>query len=165
MWRRGDFVRFRARSRADRHLLIEAMLWLCIARSAILTIPFRWIARLFALSPGQSPPAPDRPHSPELVARIGWALRAAAARSPWRSTCLAQALAGTGMLRRRSIPGTLTMGVAMAGGEPASLEAHAWLSCEGVMLTGAGACEKYSVVAKFTPRRFFPDGKGGFNRA
>jgi len=152
MWRRYDFAKFRGRSQADRRLLVEATLWLGLARAAILTVPFRWTTRLFALRAGEGDSAMDQP-SREIAQRIGWALRVAAVRSPWHSTCLAQALAGTGMLRRRRIPATLAMGVAKIANEPRSLEAHAWLSCQGVILTGADGWEKYSIVAKFTLNR------------
>jgi hypothetical protein len=149
MWRKSDLDKLRGRSTADRQLLVEAMLWLGIARSAILTIPFRWTTRLFALKPGEAGTAVDQ-SSRAVARRIGWALRAASGRSPWHSTCLAQALAGTRMLRRRGIPGTLTMGVARSTVESSGLEAHAWLSCSSVILTGADGCERYRVIAKFT---------------
>jgi Transglutaminase-like superfamily len=152
MWRRRDFVELRRRSGAERQLLVEATLWLGLARSAILTIPFRWTTRLFALRPGEGDASTDR-LSRELAQRIGWALRVASARSPWQSTCLAQALAGTGMLRRRRIPATLSMGVARSADQLNGMEAHAWLSCAGLILTGGGSHEKYNVVARFTLSR------------
>lgn len=152
MWQKNDFVRLRGRSVADRQLLAEAMLWLGLARAAILVIPFRWTTRLFALRSGDADALLDQP-SRDIAHRIGWALRIAAARSPWRSTCLAQALAGTAMLRRRRIPATLAMGVAKSADEQRSLEAHAWLSCQGTIITGANGYEKYSVVAKYTLNR------------
>jgi len=152
MWRRDDFAKLRGRSAADRRLLGEAMLWLGLARCAILTIPFRWTTRLFALRPGEAGTGMDQP-CPEVAQRVGWALRTAAAHSPWQSTCLAQALAGAGMLRIRRIPATLAMGVAKSADEPRSLEAHAWLSCDGSILTGRDAVEKYNVIAEFSVSR------------
>jgi hypothetical protein len=149
MWRKNDFVKLRGRTSSDKRLLVEAMAWLGIARSAILTIPFRWTIRLFALSPGEAESAMDQP-SGDLTKQIGWALRVASARSPWQSTCLAQALAGVAMLRCRRIPATLAMGLAKSAVEAASLEAHAWLSCDGTIPTGANGHERYSVVAKYT---------------
>lgn len=147
MRRRLDFAGLGERSRADRRLLVEATLWLALARSALRTLPFRWIVRLFALSPGEGAPAVDTP-SRNAAVRIGWALSAAAARTPWQSACLAQALAGSGMLRMRRIPGTVAMGVAKSA---TGLEAHAWLSCGGAVVTGADGHERYQVVARFAP--------------
>jgi hypothetical protein len=152
MWRRQDFVKLRERSAADRRLLVEAMVWLGLARCAILTIPFRWTTRLFALRSGEMVAAVDQ-SSRDLARRIGWALRSAGARSPWHSTCLAQALAGTVMLRRRRIPSSLTMGVAKSDVAPGSLSAHAWLSCGGNILTGRDGYEKFNIIAQFTVNR------------
>jgi len=148
MWRIGDLFRLRKRSLAEQKLLIEATLWLGLARCCVRTIPFRWTTRLFALAPGEGAATADG-SSREFASRIGWAVRAAAARTPWGSRCLAQALAGSGMLRARRIPATMAMGVAKT--EPAGLEAHAWLSCGGRILTGASGHERYRVVARFTP--------------
>lgn len=153
MWRKNDFVKLGRRSSSDRLLLLEAVLWLALARTAILTIPFRWTSRLFALKPGDGNTALDQPSHREIARRVGWALGVAAARSPWQSTCLAQALAGSGMLRRRRIPATLAMGVVKAADETDNLKAHAWLSCNGIILTGASGHEKYNIVAKFVLNR------------
>jgi hypothetical protein len=148
-----DFAKIRAASGADLRLLVEATLWLGLSRIALLTIPFSWTTRLFALTPGKENPPVDR-QSRERARRIGWAVGTAGARTPWRSTCLAQALAGSGMLRLRRIPTTMAMGVAKSCDEPGGgLEAHAWLSCAGSILTGARGHERYRVIAQFTPGR------------
>ena len=149
MWRTHDLAGIRQLSPADRRLLAEAMFWLGTARSATLAIPFRWTIRLFALRPGESAPPVDL-LSLAAVQRIGWALRVSAARSLWQSTCLTQALAGICMLRRRRIPATLTMGVAKTAGEPGRFAAHAWLTCNEVILTGADSHERFNVIAKYT---------------
>ena len=151
MWRLRDFTKLRERSGVERQLLVAAILWLGVARAAILTIPFRWTTRLFALSPAGVDAATGQP-SPELreVARhISWALSTAAARTPWHSTCLVQALAGAVILRCRRMPATIAMGVARSSVEQGSLEAHAWLSCHGIILTGEPGHEKYHVVARY----------------
>jgi hypothetical protein len=130
-------------------MLIEAALWLGLARPAVLIMPFRLSARVLALRPaGEEGPADA--NAREAARQTGWALRAAAARMPWKCTCLAQALAGAAMLRCRGIPATLAMGVARNAGE--EIEAHAWLSCAGLILTGAGGHERFRVVARFAAR-------------
>jgi hypothetical protein len=145
----ADFAGFRRQSTANRYLLVEAMVWLGLARAALVTMPFRWITRLFALRPGEEETSREG-DSRELAGRVGWALRTAAARTPWPSTCLTQALAGSGMLWRRRIPGMMFMGVARASHVPGGIEAHAWLSSAGVILTGSGTHKRFQVVAKFT---------------
>lgn len=68
------------------------------------------------------------------VARVGWAIAAAARRVPWRADCLLQAMAADRWLRRLGAAPELTIGVEKnaAGG----LAAHAWLRCNGVAVTG-----------------------------
>jgi hypothetical protein len=130
-------------------LLVEAALWLGIARAAILTIPFRWTIRLFALNPG-APIARARPLSTALADRICRALRAAAARTPWESACLAQALAASGMMRLRRIPATMVLGVRKSADGTEGIDAHAWLHCGEVILTGAPGHERYRIIARFS---------------
>lgn len=148
MQRRLDVAKFLDLSGTRRRSLIEAVFWLGVARLAILTIPFRWTTKVFGLSPGA---AVTRTCSArELVQRVSWAVKVVSARSPWRSTCLAQALAGAAMLRRHGIRATLVLGVAKAADSAHDLEAHAWLFCDDFILTGDAGREKYSVVARFT---------------
>ena len=67
--------------------------------------------------------------------RLSWAIGAAAARIPWRSDCLLQAMAADRWLRRCGMQSEFFVGVAKdAGGK---LKAHAWLRCGDAMVTGA----------------------------
>jgi hypothetical protein len=61
--------------------------------------------------------------------RVGWAVRGAAVRTPWHSSCLAQALAGAQMLKHRSLPAILRLGAARNPTKSKKLEAHVWLHC------------------------------------
>src|SRR5262245_44559583 len=68
------------------------------------------------------------------LARLSWAICAAAARVPWRSDCLPQAMAAERWLRRYGMRPHFFVGVAKdAHGR---LEAHAWLRCDDVTVTG-----------------------------
>jgi hypothetical protein len=60
------------------------------------------------------------------------------------------------MLRRRGIAATMMMGVAKAARPPGGVGAHAWLSCAGVILTGAAGHEGFQVVATFTGAQTSP---------
>jgi hypothetical protein len=137
-----------ARSGADRWLLLQAVVWLGLLRAAILVVPFQWIARMLGLALGESPPSVDPTQTAEAE-RIGWAVRAAASRTPWQSACLAQALAGATLMRRRGLPGTLYLGVTKEVGAPGSISAHAWLRCGTTIVTGAAGHERYTIVAAF----------------
>jgi hypothetical protein len=70
------------------------------------------------------------------VKRIAWALDASTHRIPsfGRGPCLAQALAGQWLLRRRGLPAELCIGVVRRPGE--ELLAHAWVEIDGMVVIG-----------------------------
>lgn len=146
----GDGLRkFFQRSRQERWLFLEAFLLLAIMRAAILLLPFRRITAMMNLEQGE-PGAAARSFPDALPARVGWAVRAAAARTPWESACLAQALTAMNMLSRRGIYATLYLGVAKGGSLQESMDAHAWLDCGGSTITGAAGAERFSAISRFT---------------
>ncbi len=135
---------------ADRGLLLETLLWLGLARLALLTVPFKWIAPLLGRQMAET--GPDLGSCPEeAVLRVGWAVRGVARRTPWESACLAQAIAAGRMLQRRGIPNTLYLG--MAKGETGEWQAHAWLRCGPHILTGGPGHERFAVVSTFASTR------------
>jgi hypothetical protein len=161
-----DVARVRRLAPQQRRLLIEAVVWLGLLRAAIAALPYRQVASLLRLTPSdpsgasraRAPAADDRAGSRPRDAgaagsqgaeAIGWAVRGAAARTPWLSTCLVQSLAGSAMLRRRGLPGVVYLGVAKdPGGE---IIAHSWLRCGDRFLTGAAGYQRYSVIAVYRP--------------
>ena len=147
----GNLRRLAALTWADRWLLVQASAWLGLVSIAIPLVPFRRIAAWVGLVPGEGRDglASDRPAA---AGRIGWAVRVAAARTPWTSACLAQALAGTILLRRRGLPATLYLGVAQDAGVPEGMSAHAWLRCGDAILTGAARREHFGVISAMTDR-------------
>ena len=139
----------RACSRPDRLVLAEAGLGLLSAVIAVRTLPFRHTARLVGLREGATV-ADASGQQLERAERVGWAVRAVAARAPWTSTCLMQAVAGAALLRRRRIPAELHLGVAKDAADPGGLAAHAWLTCAGHVLTGDGPHRKrYAVLGVY----------------
>ena len=130
-------------------MFFEAFLLLGVMRAAILLLPFRRITTILGLAQGatSSMPAVDMTVDP---ADVGWAIRAAAARTPWESACLAQALTGMVMLSRRGIAATLYLGVARDEIDPEAMSAHAWLRCGDTILTGAGGVERFSAISSFS---------------
>jgi len=130
----------------DRWLLLESGLWLWLARAAVLTIPFRWLASRLGQQHGMSPIV-DNPEALAQIRRVAWAIRVVSRATPWQSNCLAQALAGKWMLHRRRIASTLYLGVAKDA--QGRLEAHAWLRSGDSILTGGSDLERYAIVAIF----------------
>ena len=139
-------------------LLMEALAWLAASRAAILTIPFKYLApRLGALAGSQdSPEIENLPSYNEYTARTTWAVEAMSRWAPWECKCLVQAITGKMMLRRRGVPSSLFLGVRK--NESGGLEAHAWLKCGDVFVTGEPGHETFTVVSSFTdsPSGFMP---------
>jgi hypothetical protein len=165
MLRSGDLNRLRRRSWADIGLVLRAFSLLGLMRAAIAFVPFRLIVQVLGMSQVKGPDSgADDSSSPEIslnldpssqieahlaqAAKIGWAVRAAAARTPWQSACLAQALAGSVMLRNRGIPFTLNLGVAKD--VSSSITAHAWLTCGEITPTGSSGAERYHTISTFS---------------
>lgn len=65
---------------------------------------------------------------------IGWAIASAAARVPWRSDCLLQAMAASMWLDRVGRSYKLNIGVRK--NDAGELEAHAWLTSGNLTVTG-----------------------------
>lgn len=79
--------------------------------------------------------------------RIGRAVETISRYTPWESKCLVQAVVGKIMLRRLGLANTLYLGVRGDGGN--GLQAHAWLRCGDVILTGGSGRKEFTVVSKF----------------
>ncbi len=77
--------------------------------------------------------APNK-HKKELVHRVAFAIPRVSSRVPWRADCLVQALAARRWLDRFGIANELHVGVRSPAGE--CLDAHAWLTCGGTVVTG-----------------------------
>ena len=142
-------AKWRRRSRTERILLLEAFVFLGVARLGVLILPFRRLAG----SLGGHMKVADANVSPADLRRarmVGGAVRSAANYTPWESVCLPQAVAARWMLKRRRIPATLYLGVAKDLTDPGTLAAHAWVSCGPVILTGAKGHSQYTVVSTFS---------------
>ena len=141
----------RRHSWADWRLAMEAIWWLGILRMALCFLPFKYILRRMGLNMASgNAPQGYSDWNGAKAAQISWAVSAAAARVPWRSTCLIQALAGARMLRRRSIHATLHLGTARNPTNKSKLEAHAWLRCGDTILIGRHDRERFCELAAFT---------------
>ena len=78
---------------------------------------------------GRSPAGQD-----SRVARVSKAIARASHRLPWRTDCLVQALAAQSWLRRYSLESQIVIGAKERVQDP--FEAHAWLTCGDVVVTG-----------------------------
>ncbi len=143
LWRK-----LRQRTWSERWLLLEAAWWLTLLAAALNVVAFNRLTAWLGLTQAATGQEPPQPLQPEAIA-VGWAVEAVAARTPWTSTCLAQALAGAQMLRRRGIASALTLGVALTPDKETGMAAHAWLQHGGVLLTGGGGHQRFTPISTF----------------
>jgi hypothetical protein len=144
--------RFFQLSSSRRRLLGEAVVWLAIARIALLAVPFRHLAGWFGAL--DTPARTDKNDAGELLPEeracaleIGWAVTRAARYVPLRAVCLPQAIAAKAMLNRRHVANVMHFGVAKEIDEP--LKAHAWLDAAAVEVTGFPVAPDMVEVARF----------------
>jgi hypothetical protein len=130
-------------------MLAEAALMTSLASLALLLLPFRrlapWLGRHMEVSP-ESQSAAEQ----QTVQHVRSAIRVASRHLPWQPQCLAQAIAGTTMLRIRHIDGTVYLGLAKDGDR--EIAAHAWLRSGSTIVTGAQGSSGHSVVSTFAFR-------------
>jgi hypothetical protein len=127
-------------------LLAESVMCLIAARLAIALVPMPWLLRRVGTLQQENGPEPG-PVDGATARRVASAIRAIGRRLPSLGSCLAQALAGHAMLRRRGIPCTVCLGLARKDGR---LAAHAVLRSGRVVLTGAEVQEEYTPVAAYS---------------
>jgi hypothetical protein len=144
------FVRIDGRRRA---LLIEAALWLLLARLVLVLIPSPRLAhRLGTFVPPDDPRVAQRGSNRRyehvaIAEEIGWAVTRAARHVPYRAVCLPQAMAARIMLQRRHVPSVIHFGAAKGKEKP--LDAHAWLDAAGVEVTGFPVAANFAEIACF----------------
>lgn len=142
--RLGNLLR---RPWADKWLLVQVYFLLGVTRLAINTLSFKRLARHFGPHKIETPA--DAPAAQLAAARrIAWAIHRVSPCTPWKSNCFPQALTAKILLRRRSIPSTLYLGAAFKA-DKTGLEAHAWLRCGPLYVTGGKGDEKFGTVGVF----------------
>jgi hypothetical protein len=142
------FARLRQLSPQDRLLLLEAIFSLAVARLVIATLPFHRVG-LLAARPVRRPTPPDGMRLAKINS-VRWAIRAAAARVPWRALCFQEGLAAQFMLRRRGIPSVLYYGAAQD--EQSGLLTHVWVRDRDTEVIGGETASRFAVLATFPPQ-------------
>lgn len=133
----------------DYILFAEAWCLLALARFVLVFVPFRkivpWLGRISTLDDTITESAP----LPTVLENIRLSILRASNRSPWRTKCFEQALAAKMMLKRRKYISTITFGVHKSIEPSGRITAHAWLECNGYIVTGGGNIRIYSVISSF----------------
>lgn len=126
--------------------LIEAFIWLGMARLAMLTLPFRRIEPYLGTRMAESP-FDEFPEDCRQLQQVAWAVNKMSNYTLWQSKCLVQAMAAKRMLQSRQIASTLYLGVTKSNSQ--ALKAHAWLRSGSIYLTGGQGQKQFTVVATF----------------
>jgi hypothetical protein len=129
-----------------KRLLWEALFALAVARIAMACVPFRSIAAWLG-TPGTESPETASQSQIDSARQIGWAVGVLARRVPWDGRCLAQALAASWMLRRRSLEGTVSLGAGLDSSR--QFAAHAWLRFGPCWVTGGAGHERFQTLTSF----------------
>ncbi|MEM7116770.1 MAG: lasso peptide biosynthesis B2 protein [Chloroflexota bacterium] len=132
---------------ARKVLLVQSGLLLLLAKLLVQFVPFRWLApRLGRLNAANDKePSQQQMHE---IRQIQWAIRLWGKRLPWFTTCLTEAMTAKFLLSRRQIETSLFLGAAFNAER--SLDAHAWLRCGSVYVTGGAGEKAYGVLASFS---------------
>jgi hypothetical protein len=130
--------RFRALECRDKWMLLHASVWLAMARIMLLVMSFKKLAAVLSDEQQAERGDPD----PELLERIGFAVRTAAANVPWRSDCFPQSIAAWMLLRHHGYGSTIHLGVERSGTD--DLLGHAWLTCGETVVTGGEDLDRYT---------------------
>jgi hypothetical protein len=109
-------------------------------------LPFRRIAAWLGAEGAESPLA-STAEEVRIAQEIGSAVQTMGRWVPWDGRCLAQALAATGMLRRRGLEGTVSLGIRRS--QSSGFDAHAWLRLGSHFVTGGPGHEQFKVLATF----------------
>lgn len=110
-------------------------------RRRMLYVPFEKLAAGMGRS-GRETPCEELdsdliPLTREIVPKV-------CAHTPWKSMCFVQALTAQRILCRAGLPTTVYMGVRKDVN--GAMEAHAWLRCGNVYVTGGADADTYAVT-------------------
>jgi hypothetical protein len=133
-------------SREERKLFLRALYLLFIWKLKIVFLPMPFYVK-FLGHKGLEENAADA-ELETLISKIQSAMRRADSALPWKSKCLAEAIATKRMLDGKGITSTLYLGVAKD--EEEKLIAHAWLRWGQKIIAGELGFEKFTVLQKFS---------------
>ncbi len=143
MRRLAKFLRLSA---SEKIFLTEAVVGLALARFALVALPFRWIVKLLEPHDTQPRLKTEMPDT-GIAERVRWAVQTANRHLPWHSTCLAEAIVGKLILKRRRVGSTLYLGVTKD--EDHKPAYHAWLRSGDAIVAGDHLDKSYTVIATF----------------
>jgi hypothetical protein len=151
----ADWLRQRART-ARRYggrfaLVVRVYVLLIAMRGVIAIFSLPQITGKLGIAMEETPTEEVPISQLRYARRVGWAISRVAPRTPTNSNCYPQALTAWWLLHRRRIPTTFYYGAAFDD-DRSALEAHVWLRCGNLMVTGGGPHR-----SRFAPLTWFAD--------
>jgi Transglutaminase-like superfamily len=144
-WIKRRLARFRRLPARARAYLIEAAVYLLLARLARKLLSFQQLTRLFE-RPAKRPEVEGAGRE-QLRKEVQWAIDEACWFLPSALTCIPRALAAQMMLRRRQISATLYYGAATL--PERGLTAHVWLQDGAEGIVGHQTARDYHILARY----------------
>ena len=146
-------AQFTALETSEKLVFVHGWVLLGYIRAAILVGPFKRLTASLQHHRESISPVSLTVKEREQANRIGNLVAIAAKYTPWRSLCLTQVLVVQRLLARRGIPGQIYLGVRKV--PPAerlanALEAHAWLQCDDLIVSGGAGHQNFAVVSIFS---------------
>jgi hypothetical protein len=143
------FTRWRQLAVDERLIAVRLLFLLPVIDLSLRSVGFQrswaWLARF---APAETAMGTVNADAAAAAARLAWLARAIGARSPWRTSCLRQALAVWWLLRRRRLPAELKIGVIRRN---PPFQAHAWVELDGVALDPDAAAHQAFPSLPSTP--------------
>lgn len=127
-------------------LFTEAWVFIALARLILIFIPFKKIIALLGQPINNKEPINFTADNHRFN-YISIAIARASRYSFWRTRCFEQALCAKFMLNVRKQKSIIYFGVDKREGT--KLSAHAWLVCDGEIVTGGKRYDDYTVIARF----------------
>jgi hypothetical protein len=139
---------FAARSNFQKVWFAPVWLGLGMASLGIVVVPSRHIARHLGDYKGLDvAEVTITERQRECALEIRRTVQWAAAHAPWRADCYPQAIVARFLLGLYRMPFVLCLGLRNPHGE--QLEAHAWVTCGEVCVSGDSGLEQYRIVAVY----------------
>ncbi len=129
---------------SDKRLIVEAVVFLFIARMTIIIMPYKVLKPMLGTYKKQSVSSEAERRA---IRKVGNIIKAASERLPWKCNCLPQAITGRIMLKIRKIDSTIYLG--MSKDKDKKIIAHAWLKAGDIPVTGGYDNSEFTQVAYF----------------
>lgn len=129
----------------ERKYFFLSIYYSALARILILFIPFRKYSFWLGMYGAETPDITIE--NEQTLRLIAVAIQRASKVTPWRYKCLEQAMVAKKLLDKNKLPSTIYFGVRKENGK---MEAHAWIRCGSVFVTGGRNRNSFTVVSWFS---------------